>query len=421
MREKELQGHLKGYHNISSLILKPNQSNAETQIEPDDRCFIYGQKRRLCDDEPETAAVAESFSEDKSPPEESVIESEPSSEQERSSCSRFRCSGCSFVHYNYSRVSGHIAKKHRISKLSRRKKDAEPVEAVRQEMFVKLESLHLPANIKCPSGGESFSLWSDSKENQEPTDPSRTARRRGRPRKTETREQTMRKITRKTRSSPLADSVVKRRRGRSSVDVSCRDVEEAPPQISVIEEHTESVETDEDIVNVLYQLIQEVEEDAVITVDSEEERCEPDNTLEELDCIILEPVSPGHRPTPLSNTEQEELKFILESSSSVGCEEPRPLSPLSPSPGPSRPYQCPRCPAKFDTAVEVVNHVAVCPDKVRVSDDDTSSLSTGVSVTAIVPAAVISSPARNIKTDKVSDIKSSVTNVYIRFVQVAST
>ena len=185
------------------------------------------------------------------------------------------------------------------------------------------------------------------------------------------------------------------------------------------------METDEDMVNVLYQLIQEAEEEAVITVDSEEERPEEeeDNTLEELDCIILEPVSPGHRPAPLSNTEQEELKFILESSSSVGCPaDTRPLSPLSPSPGPSRPYQCPRCPAKFDTAVEVVNHTLVCTTNVRVSDDDTSSLSTGVSVTATSPSAVIvSSPARNIKTDKVSDIKSTGTNVYIRFVQVTFT
>ena len=115
------------------------------------------------------------------------------------------------------------------------------------------------------------------------------------------------------------------------------------------------------------------------------------------------------------------LKFILETSSSAGCEETRPLSPLSTSPGPSRPYQCPRCPAKFDTAVEVVSHVAVCPGQFRVSDDDNSSLSTGVSTAATPAVAITSQPARNIKTDKVSDIKSSVTNVYIRFVQVSFT
>ena len=65
LRERDLPGHLKGYHNISSLILKPNQSNAETQIEPEDRYFIYGQKRRLFDDEPEPTVEAERFSEDK--------------------------------------------------------------------------------------------------------------------------------------------------------------------------------------------------------------------------------------------------------------------------------------------------------------------------------------------------------------------
>ena len=174
--------------------------------------------------------------------------------------------------------------------------------------------------------------------------------------------------------------------------------------------------------NVLYQLIQEAEDEAVITVDSEEERTEEDNTLEELDCIILEQVRTGHCPAPLSSREQEELKFILESSSPAACQETRPLTPLSPSPGPSRPYQCPRCPSKFDTALEVFHHAAVCPAKFRVAESDTSSLSTSLSGAATTPAAdVISNPSRNIKTDKVSDIKSSVTNVYIRFVQVSFT
>ena len=203
-------------------------------------------------------------------------------------------------------------------------------------------------------------------------------------------------------------------------------VEEEPsPPAPVDREEKETLQTDEDVVDVLCQLIQEAEAEAVITVEEAEESSAQDNTLEELDCIILEQVQTGHCPAPLSSTEQEELKFILESSSSVDYQEPTPprpprsLSPLSPSPGPSRPYQCPRCPSKFDTALEVFNHIAVCPAKLRVSDSDTSSLSTGVSGTATAPATVlVSGPSRNIKTDKVSDIKSSVTNVYIRFVQV---
>ena len=416
MRERELSGHLRGYHNITSLILRPNQSNAETQIEPEDRYFIYGRKRRLCDDKPEPAREPEGFPEEKSPPEASVIESESSGEPESPTCSRFRCSGCSFIHDTYSEVSAHIASKHKISKLSRRRKQVEPV---RQEMFVKLESLHLPAYIKgthCPSSKEPLSLRSDSKENMEPVEPSKTSMKRGRPRKTERRAQT----PRKTRSSPLTASMVKRRRGRSTVNL-C-DVESAPPPTPVSREQAESLKTDEDVVNVLCQLIQEAEEEAVATVEEGEENSAQDNTLEELDCIILEQVRTGHCPAPLSSTEQEELKFILESSSPAACQETRPLSPLSPSPGPSRPYQCPRCPSKFDTALEVFHHAAVCPAKFRVAESDTSSLSTSLSGAATAPAAdVISNPSRNIKTDKVSDIKSSVTNVYIRFVQVSFT
>ena len=198
----------------------------------------------------------------------------------------------------------------------------------------------------------------------------------------------------------------------------CVEGDPSPPA-PVDREERETLQTDEDVVDVLCQLIQEAEAEAVITVEEAEESSAQDNTLEELDCIILEQVRTGHCPAPLSSTEQEELKFILESSSPAACQETRPLTPLSPSPGPSRPYQCPRCPAKFDTAVEVVSHVAVCPGQFRVSDDDNSSLSTGVSTAATPAVAITSQPARNIKTDKVSDIKSSVTNVYIRFVQVS--
>ena len=46
IHERGVASHLRGYHHISSLFLPagPSSNDAQTQIEPGDRDFIYGNK-----------------------------------------------------------------------------------------------------------------------------------------------------------------------------------------------------------------------------------------------------------------------------------------------------------------------------------------------------------------------------------------
>ena len=399
LRETELSGHLSGYHNIRSLLLRPNQSSAATQIDPEDRCYIYGQKKYI---EPDLSeSEADSVRGDISDGFETDVEV----------CSRFRCSACSFVDASYSRVKTHILTNHKSSRRgNQRTPDRLPL-PLRQEMLVRLEDLHLPANINQEQSQAEFRPLS-----------------RGRPRKgRKYKAQTGEKTRRRTRSSTLelergprprsANRRILNRDNKEKVSrISRKCVEDKVSTVPEVQNEKQLLlaagDEDEDIVNVLDKLIQEAEQETATTVDDMESESNHDNTLEELDldCIILEEVNSTNPPPPLSDTEERELKFILESSSPSHCHDP--------APGPSRPYQCPYCPAKYDTALEVYNHVAVCRGQVRVSDDDSSSLSTGTSRTDKTPTVELASNTfRNIKTDNVSDIKSSVTNVYIRFVQ----
>jgi len=454
LRETELQGHLSGYHNIKSLLLRPNQRNCETQIDPEDRYFIYGQKRYLCDEEAEPEVPAVEM-ETITVPESISGETESLVEENGNVCARFRCPVCSFVNYGYKSVMEHIVTKHTTFKLNRRRKQLKH-KPLRQEMSLKLEILHLPEHIKQryhPNAQKSQLFTStNSKENVEPQQPLNNLEargQRGRPRKIECKAKVSEKFTRRTRSSlPNLESDSKRKTRHSRSEIGIQDNKHRQTKKKQVstdkrrierqskclkkknflvheEEHEQllpaSVDEDENIVNVLDKLFQEVEEDSIVSVDNGESGSSHDNTLEELDCIILQEVS-GR--VQLSESEQQELKFIIETSSPTDSHQTnpgtfaRPMSPLSGDPGPSRPYQCPYCPSKYDTAVEVYDHVAVCKFTSRVSDDDTSSLSTGVSETARTPPVeVTSNTSRIIKTDNVSVIKSSVTNVYIRFVQ----
>ena len=427
LRETELSGHLSGYHNIRSLLLRPNQSSAATQIDPEDRCYIYGQKKYI---EPDLSeSEADSVGGDISGGFETDLEI----------CSRFRCSACSFVHESYSRVKTHILTNHKSSRRRyQRTPDHLPLPQ-RQEMFVRLEDLHLPANIN----------QDQSQPESGPLVHSTAGRRgRGRPRKgRKYRDQTGEKTRRRTRLSTLElergprprttrkrilnrdnkekASKLKKGRSRTRKQVASvgsksgnlgKCIEDKVSTVPEVQNEKQNLlasgDEDEDIVNVLDKLIQEAEQETATTGDDMESGSNHDNTLEELDldCIILEEVNSTNPPPPLSDTEERELKFILETSS--------PGHSHDTAPGPSRPYQCPYCPSKYDTALEVHSHVAVCRAQVRVSDDDSSSLSTGTFRTVKTPPVELASnTSRNIKTDNVSDIKSSVTNVYIRFVQ----
>ena len=92
--------------------------------------------------------------------------------------------------------------------------------------------------------------------------------------------------------------------------------------------------------------------------------------------------------------------------------------------GPSRPCQCMFCPSKFDTAAELTVHLSVCRRRVRGTDYmyDSDSTSTTTELTDPEPASLPAPPVEwaatpAIKTDNMADIKSSVTNVYKRFVE----
>ena len=92
--------------------------------------------------------------------------------------------------------------------------------------------------------------------------------------------------------------------------------------------------------------------------------------------------------------------------------------------GPSRPCQCMFCPSKFDTAAELTVHLSVCRRRVRGTDYmyDSDSTSTTTDLTDPEPASLPAPPLEwaatpAIKTDNMADIKSSVTNVYKRFVE----
>ena len=340
MGETELSGHLSGYHNIKSPILRPNQTSVGTQIDPEDRCHIWGQKKYLCDDEAEPDVFQV---EPVSVPEDTGASGETSGEGagEVISCSRFRCSACAFVNESYSTVENHIGTKHKLYKLSRRGKKFK-LQPRQQEMCVRLEALRLPEKII--EGLSTNDNQSDVtghidcfKENVEPQEnalvSSNSVRKRGRQKKNE-KVQNIEESTRQTRSSLLvlesdpevmpatrnglqsgknksskasrvkdrkikmkqerkskAISSLKRQSERQSITVASTDSSETPEKN--LPSHPVTSDDDEDIVNVLDKLIQETEEEAVITVDDVESRSANDNTLEELDmdCIILEEVN----------------------------------------------------------------------------------------------------------------------------------
>ena len=91
---------------------------------------------------------------------------------------------------------------------------------------------------------------------------------------------------------------------------------------------------------------------------------------------------------------------------------------LTPPPGPSRPYQRPQCPAKFDSFEELGHHLASCAGMDHNNTDSSSHVtSSGVTSNNTWPQPLPGLSHVSIKTDNVSSIKSHVQNVYVRFVQ----
>ena len=127
---------------------------------------------------------------------------------------------------------------------------------------------------------------------------------------------------------------------------------------------------------------------------------------------------------PESQSSDSSIAMVYQSNHS---DRKTPLSDVQNVPGPSRPCQCPFCPAKFDTAKQMSVHTTVCKGRLMkgteydAASDDTASTTTTTmaeSETSMRPPPVDwSAYPRSIKTAKMSDIKSNVTNVYIRFVQ----
>ena len=89
----------------------------------------------------------------------------------------------------------------------------------------------------------------------------------------------------------------------------------------------------------------------------------------------------------------------------------------TPPPGPSRPYQCPQCPSKFDTMTQLQCHLTTCTGMMHLIISDTDDSSSNVTSSVVTNINVVKPTGRSIKTDNVSAIKSNVSNVYVRFVQ----
>ena len=166
------------------------------------------------------------------------------------------------------------------------------------------------------------------------------------------------------------------------------------------------------------------------------------------DCIILEEVINTNNVQKLSEAEQSELRQILETCANSEedlTQDQDPLSSassdlslsslnlrvssspasshvaskiLTPPPGPSRPYQCSQCPAKFDSFDELGHHLASCTGMDHNNTDSSSHVtSSGVTSSNTWPQPLPGHSHVSIKTDNVSSIKSHVQNVYVRFVQ----
>ena len=165
---------------------------------------------------------------------------------------------------------------------------------------------------------------------------------------------------------------------------------------------------------------------------------------DDLDCVILEEVASAAPRPVLTETEQFELQQILETCAnsdepedSLGrdwlvCDSSSPeartvvtssdvstfslASVATPPPGPSRPCQCPQCPAKFDTAEQLRLHLAGCSPALDTDTDSSSAVTS-----SLAPCQHLAPPPaqshRSIKTDNVAAIKSIVSNIYVRFVQ----
>ena len=175
------------------------------------------------------------------------------------------------------------------------------------------------------------------------------------------------------------------------------------------------------------------------------------NMEEDHDCIILEEVINTNNVQKLSEAEQLELRQILETCANSDENLPQDQDPLSsasvvsdvslsslnlrvssvspasshvaskiltPPPGPSRPYQCAQCPAKFDSFEELGHHLTSCAGMDHNNTDSSSHVtSSGVTSSNTWPQPLSGLSHVSIKTDNVSSIKSHVQNVYVRFVQ----
>ena len=155
---------------------------------------------------------------------------------------------------------------------------------------------------------------------------------------------------------------------------------------------------------------------------------------DDLDCVILEEVASAAPRPVLTETEQFELQQILETCANSGEAESEDspeagavvtssdvstfslASVATPPPGPSRPCQCPQCPAKFDTAEQLRLHLAGCSPGLDTDTDSSSAVTS-----SLAPCHHLAQPPaqshRSIKTDNVAAIKSIVSNIYVRFVQ----
>jgi len=377
---------------------------------------------------------------------------------------RFRCPECSFVSRLSSIVDVHIKSEHsqKKSKLSRKRKSVGSGSPIKQSMSVFIDTLKIPFEnppqnqSEGPDNKKAKFQISSKKFYKNNASSSRKSKRinveaestrrtrscvnnRNATPLVNTRTARNKNLSRRTKSGQVGQTKSKSTSKTSKLVVSQeqRPISDQgkPQEFNVEQSKEECIEKENCDVSV---------DNLSIRLDTSSIRYDDEvTTLQELDdstvsndieCVILEEVINSKTPLHLSPDEEKELQQILETCNRDKSEDVTILNEsnmmllpdhlvASPSPGPSRPYQCPQCPEKFDTEPEANVHLVTCPGMnvthVSSDTDDTSSLVTSLNTNTRSWVESNVSMDRSIKTSNINKIKSNVFNgnVYVRFVQ----
>lgn len=375
IKETEVNHHLEHYHKIQSLFINPKYKEVGTDApDRDSQNNLLSHPTVSIEDSDENSqeSCVEGRSEEVS--EESITPVVLSSERKSAgeqSLERFRCPICHYFADKELKVVSHIGTHQNAGKssklsLKRKSNDLQKI-PVKQKMKLILEKVEIP----CAADPAPAFQMQEISGNSDKIKSKRTS--------PDMDDAEKRKANKKKRGRPRKRKIPVKKSEVEKVEVESNNNTSGSPLDTSIE---------------------------IISV-------------EDHDCVILEQVI--NSPVAiLSDSEQTELKHILENH--VKDEEDTPdcnTSVMSPTPGPSRPYPCPDCLERFDTWTPLQQHVNEnCPGYVRSESSDLTGSSSHVSTrVSTCHHQETGNSSRDIKTDNMQQIKSNVSNVYVRFVQ----